>query len=143
MSSEENKRLEENKRIALEVLDAMGKGDVPTLERLYDDNLEWWVIGTTKASGVKTKERNIKLVLSPLSFGEGHFHFQFGDVTAQGDNVWVEVTGNLKMKAGGYYANTYAFKLTIKNGKVVAGREFMDTALVDRIFGAKPPKTAS
>ena len=26
--------------------------------------------------------------------------------------------------------------------KVIAGREFMDTALVDRIFGAKPPKPA-
>lgn len=134
--------VEENKKVAMELITAMGVCDIATVERLLHEDAIWDVIGTTKASGRKTKERNIKLIKSAYSYGNGTMNYKFGDVTAQGDTVWIEVWGDFEMKQGPRYANTYLFKCVVKDGKVIAGREIMDTGLVDKLFGPKEQKPA-
>lgn len=128
---------ERNKALAVELITAIGEGDFGVMERLLHDDAQWWVIGTTTASGTKNKARNIKMVKAARGFGEGGFNFRISETTAEDDRVWLEVTGSLKLKSGAIYANTYAFKLTFRDGKIIEGREFLDTALVDRLFGTR------
>lgn len=55
---------------------------------------------------------------------------------ADGERVVVLSRGSAKTRAGAPYNNTYAQLFTVREGRIVAVREYMDTALVDRVFGA-------
>lgn len=135
--------VEENKKLTMELFEALSVGDWDVCERLIDESVEWWVIGDTQASGVKNKEKYIKLGKAALSHSEKGLELRYGDITAEGDRVMLEAWGNMQMKNGNVYANTYVFKTQWKNGKVISAREFLDTALIDRVFGPKISKKAS
>ena len=44
--------------------------------------------------------------------------------------------GEVRTKAGKDYNNSYCFVLRLDEGKLVELREYLDTALVERVFGA-------
>ena len=44
--------------------------------------------------------------------------------------------GEVKTKGGQDYNNSYCFVLRLEDGKLVELREYLDTALVERVFGA-------
>lgn len=135
--------LAENTKIAHDLISALDQGRLDLLENLLHEDLEWWVLGTTKGSGFKNKKKLIREFQYELSLGDGPFRFELGPVTAEADRVLAEVTSHLKLKTGGIYANTYVFKLQIKDGKIYKVREFLDTALVDRMFGPVEEKKVS
>lgn len=131
---------QDNKKIAADFFQALDHGDIGALERLLHDDAQWWVLGTTKASGMKTKEKFIREFKFELTLLDGPFNFRLGDIVSEGNLVMLEVWGDAKLKSGGRYTNTYIYKLEIKDGQVIGIREFMDTALVDGVFGPRPPK---
>lgn len=132
--------LQDNKALTVEFMNALDEGRIEDVRRLLHDDLEWWIIGSTKASGTKTKEKFLREFAFELTLIDGKFNFRIGDIIAEGDLVSVEVWGNAKLQSGGAYANTYIYKLKFRDGQIIGIREFMDTALVDSIFGPRPPK---
>ena len=55
---------------------------------------------------------------------------------ADGERAVVLSRGTARTKAGKDYNNTYAQVFTVRDGKIVSVREYMDTALVDAVFGS-------
>jgi ketosteroid isomerase-like protein len=57
------------------------------------------------------------------------------NMIADGDYVVLEATGTAKTKDGEPYNNTYCIVLELRDGKIVRGREYLDTEIVSMLFG--------
>jgi ketosteroid isomerase-like protein len=61
---------------------------------------------------------------------------------ADGDYVVVEAKGDMVTKAGVRYDNDYCLIYRFENGKIVEIREYMDSALCERVLGKFPERNA-
>lgn len=52
---------------------------------------------------------------------------RIGDVTAEGERVWIEAESEAPLASGGTYTNTYVIALKVSNGKITEMKEFSDT----------------
>lgn len=127
----------ENKRIVQAWNDLSNRGAVDDALRLFAEDVTWKSNGTTRFSGMFAGKRNlVEKLVQPL-FGQlkagitGTIH----NLVAEGDQVVAEVSGKAETKDGKSYNNTYCFVFRIRDGKIVEVREYMDTDLVNRIFG--------
>jgi len=57
---------------------------------------------------------------------------------ADGDHVVVEAVGEMRTKDGVPYNNEYCLIYRLKDGKIVEIREYLDSALCERVLGAFP-----
>ena len=64
------------------------------------------------------------------------YRFTIDDIIAEGDRVVVRGRGEVRTKAGKDYNNSYCFVLRLEEGRLVELREYLDTALVERVFGS-------
>jgi ketosteroid isomerase-like protein len=129
--------ISENKQVVHTFLDAGARGDLQTCYDQLADDVAWTNIGHTKYSGTFTGKGDLigKLV-GPL-FGqlEGGITSTIRNVVAEGDLVVVQSTGQATTTTGRPYNNTYCQVFTIRDGKIGAVMEYMDTALVNEVFG--------
>ena len=56
-------------------------------------------------------------------------------MTAEGDIVIAQTAGTAETVDGKPYNNSYCQVMRIADGKIVEVKEYMDTALVDDVFG--------
>lgn len=61
-------------------------------------------------------------------------------ILADDDWVVVEARGNMVMKGGSPYRNHYCLLFRLEAGRIVEMKEYQDTALVEKVFGAYPRK---
>ena len=59
---------------------------------------------------------------------------------ADGDHVVVEAVGEMRTKAGVPYNNDYCLIYRLRDGKIVEIREYLDSALCERVLGPFPEK---
>ena len=57
------------------------------------------------------------------------------NLIAEGDNVVLQGRGESMTKSGKAYNNTYAQVFRLENGKVQQVTEYLDTELVNAVFG--------
>jgi len=57
---------------------------------------------------------------------------------ADGDQVVVEAVGEMRTKAGVPYNNDYCLIYRLRDGKIVEIREYLDSALCERVLGPYP-----
>jgi len=129
----------ENKQIVLNFYEAGARGDMDGCFALLADDITWTNIGTTKFSGTYVGKRALaEDLLGPL-FGQlkAGIASQIDRLTAEGDVVVAQTTGTAETKDGVPYNNTYCQVITIKDGKFAAVTEYMDTALIDTVFGVE------
>ena len=118
---------------------AFGRGDVPGLLAHVADDVEWTVIGPEGASpffgtwrGRDGVGRFFQTVGAHLEFDR----FEAGELIAGGDKVIVLGLDHARNKANGKrYQSDFVHVFTLRGGKVVAFREFLDTAAVAAAFG--------
>lgn len=132
--------LEANKQLAQDFLNAIAVGDIDRVSGMMTDDARWWVIPSTTFSGVHEKEAFLGLFPQVLDLGDGPLTFRFDEITAEDDRVSLTAKGHLKLKNNKIYGADYHFLLFIKDGKIAAGKEYVDTSHVGEIFGA-PAKT--
>ena len=131
--------IEKNKQVVLDFYAAGARGDMDTCFSLLADDITWTNIGTTKFSGTyEGKQALVEQLLGPL-FGQlkaGIFS-EIESLTAEGDVVVAQTSGTAETLDGTPYNNSYCQVITIRDGKFAAVKEYMDTALIDSVFGAK------
>ena len=128
----------ENKQVILDFYEAGAQGDMDRCFALLADDITWTNIGTTKFSGTYVGKRAIaEDLLGPL-FGNlrAGIASKIEQLTAEGDIVVAQTSGTAEAIDGTPYNNTYCQVIEIRDGKISAVKEYMDTALIDSAFGA-------
>ena len=129
----------ENKQVVLDFYEAGARGDMDTCFALLADDVTWTNIGSTKFSGTYVgKQALAEELLGPL-FGrlKAGISSQIERLTAEGDIVVAQTAGTAETVDGTPYNNTYCQVMTIRNGQIAAVKEYMDTALIDSVFGSR------
>ena len=119
--------VEENKRIARELVEALTRADTKRALELYADDFELWTPGNLPFSGVHTRPEVAALMDGVLGAFPAGLCFTITGMTAEGDRVAVEVESRGEHASGGLYQNQYHFLLVIRDGKIRGLKEYMDT----------------
>ena len=127
----------ENKQVVLDFYEAGARGDMDACFALLADEIRWTNIGSTRFSGTYIGKQAIADdLLGPL-FGrlKAGISSQVERLTAEGDIVVAQTTGTAETVDGTPYNNTYCQVIQIREGRIAAVTEYMDTALIDSVFG--------
>lgn len=127
----------ENKQVVRDFYEAGARGDMDACFALLADDITWTNIGSTKFSGTYAGKQALgEKLLGPL-FGQlkAGISSRIEQLTAEGDVVVAQTAGTAETVDGVPYNNTYCQVITIRDGKFAAVTEYMDTALIDSVFG--------
>jgi len=130
--------MDDNKREARSFFELSARGDVAGALDLLADDVSWTVTGTTPFSGTYAGKQNLvtKLVEPLFSRLKAGITLAISNMVAEGDFVVVEGKGTAETTDGRAYNNTYCFVIRVSGGKIRTLAEYMDTALVNSVFGA-------
>lgn len=127
-------QLEENRRIARELFDALSRGDIATVDRLYADDFEIWTAGSMPFSGRHDKAYALGATDMILGAFPQGIAFTIDAMTTEGERIAIEAHSDGAHVSGTHYHNEYHFLLRIRDGQVVEFKEYMDTALATEVL---------
>jgi ketosteroid isomerase-like protein len=122
---------EASKAVALGFLEAIVAGDAARLEALLDPAATWWVQGW----GSVDRDKFLTSLLATVARASAR-RMDIIAVTAEEDRVAVAAEGEF-LFAEGAYRNTYHYLFTVAGGRLIAGREYLDTTIAARFYA--PP----
>ncbi len=128
----------ENKQVVLDFYEAGARGDMDSCFALLADDVSWTNIGSTKFSGTYAgKQALLEGLLGPL-FGQlkSGITSKIERLVAEGDMVVAQTSGTAETIDGTPYNNTYCQVIRIRGGQIAEVMEYMDTALIESVFGA-------
>ena len=127
----------ENEALVRAFFGALCEGDIDAMMQLATDDFTWTLIGSTPISGTY---RGKDAVLRDFFGGIGDaLDFEAGigldieEVIATEDRVIVRARGAMHAKYGPYN-NEYCHVMTVRDGKIAATVEYVDTVLIERAF---------
>ena len=126
--------IEENKQLVRTFFENFSAGKMEDVLATLDDNATWWVAGNFALSGTKTKEEFTALAeeLGPMT--PNGIRLTPTAFTAEGDRVAVEATSYAEMVNGKIYNNEYHFLIEVRDGKIQAVREYLDTMHANEVI---------
>jgi ketosteroid isomerase-like protein len=125
-----------NKKLVTEFMEVFSTGAVDEILSYLDDSATWWVAGTIEGvSGTKDKAGFGEMLrgLSALTT-TGAISLTPKAMTAEGERVAVETESYSELKNGRVYNNLYHFVFIVRDGKIHAVKEFLDTEHTRAIF---------
>ncbi len=131
--------IEANKQVALDFFEAGNRGDMDRCAELLADDIVWTDIGTTRFSGTYSGKQTVAMELLGPLFGQlkAGIHTDIENLIAEGDLVVVQSRGTAETTDGTPYNNTYCQVMRIADGQIREVVEYMDTALIDAVFGER------
>lgn len=129
----------ENKQVVLEFYEAGARGDLDAGLALLSDDVTWTNIGTTVFSGTYAgRQAVVEQLVGPLfSQLKAGISSEIVQLVAEGDIVVSQTRGTAETHDGTTYNNTYCQVFTVRDGRIAAVMEYMDTALIDAVFGKR------
>ncbi len=127
----------ENKQIISNMFAELAKGNAAAFLDAMADDVKFTLQGKTKFSGTfNGKQELTAKLLGPLTAAlEGGIALTPYNLIADGDYVAMQAHGKSMAKSGKPYNNSYCQIFRIAGGKVKEITEYLDTALVDDVFG--------
>lgn len=127
----------ENKQVVLDFYEAGARGDMDACFALLADDITWTNIGSTKFSGTYAGKKTLAAELLEPLFGQlkAGISSKLEGLTAEGDMVVAQTSGTAETVDGVPYNNTYCQVMQIRDGQIASVVEYMDTALIDSVFG--------
>ncbi len=119
--------IEANKGIVLGLFENLSAGKIDAVLDAMADTATWWVAGNFELSGTKTKAEFGELLKGVTSAMPNGLKITPKVVIAEGDRVSVEAESYGEMANGKVYNNQYHFMIEVRDGKVQAVREYLDT----------------
>jgi uncharacterized protein len=111
--------IERNKDVVRRYLQAVIDGDFPTIDSLHHPKATYWVLG----QGDMDRATYIGLVKQLASASKRNL--VISSITAEDDRVSVECKGEMVF-GDTVYRNTYNNMFVVRDGLIVAAREYMD-----------------
>ncbi|HJP36747.1 MAG: nuclear transport factor 2 family protein [Gammaproteobacteria bacterium] len=127
--------IEENKAIVQKFWEAFSASRYDEVIDMLADDATWLVQGKTLLSGTYTKPQFAELLKQVTPQAPDGIRVTPTLMTAEDDRVSVEAESYGEITNGKTYENIYHFMFVIRDGKVAAIREYMDTEHVTATFG--------
>jgi ketosteroid isomerase-like protein len=127
--------IERNKQVARDFVDAVQAGDMERTEALQHPDCTWWVVGR----GDLGRDLFNALVRGGVERSTART-ITITAMTAEGDRVAYEAVSEMVFPDC-IYRNFYHNLLVIRDGLIVAGREYMDTMAAVQAGLRKSPET--
>jgi uncharacterized protein len=129
-------RIDENKKVVLGLFENLSNGRPDAALDALSDSATWWIQGNLPLSGTWSKAEFAEFMRSQLlgATVDGALMLRVKGITAEGDRVAVEVEGFAKMKSGKTYQNSDHFLCEVRDGKIQAVREYLDTMHANEVL---------
>ena len=128
----------ENKQLITEAFAAWGRGENGAVFKLMSDDLRWTIIGKSPVSGVFNSKKEFLAVAKAMTEElTAPLRVHVRDIIAEDDRVAVLWEGHSAGRNGTAYDQSYCWVLKLDNGRIREGYVYLDTALLDRLFGSK------
>ena len=126
---------ENNKQLVRKVFEQMETGDIDGYLAFAADDDPHTIPGKSAFAGARTKAQ-LREVLQGLGtvFPNG-LKMTIKGMTAEGDRVAVEAESYGETADGNVYNNEYHWLFEVRDGKIQAAREYMDTAHAVEVLG--------
>ena len=126
---------EAKKNVVRNFIRAWEAGDVNRLTLATTDDATFWVSPTTIGSGTRTRDEWLQSISGMFSNLSKPMSLQMGDFTAEDDRVSLTLTGSLHLNNGKVYNGNWHMLFFLRDGKISALKEYLDTYHAGQIFG--------
>jgi ketosteroid isomerase-like protein len=126
--------IEDNVATATSYFERIAAGDVDGALALLEDDGTWWSNLNHHEIPIRDLKPGVRSTLSKMPF-----RFRIVRTIAAGDDVVLEVMSDAETPEGEPYHNVYCFLMTVKGGRILGIRHYVDTAAAGRI----PPSARS
>ena len=133
---------QDNTKVALSFLDDLSAGRIDAALDLIADDVVWWLAGEPEQFAIAGTKNKAQFAEMLATIGKGMPHgirLTVTGVTAQGDRVAVEMDADGVSATGREYHNHYHDLLEVRDGKIHAGREYLDTAHAQEVIVVSIP----
>lgn len=128
-----------NERLAMQFFDTLGSGDLEAVRELLHEDATWIPqVRDIPGAGEHVGRKGIvDEFLMPVRgmFRPGDPKVYIKSIASNGPLVLLESHGLGSLADGRPYDNRYAWAIEIKDGKIFAIREYMDSLYVSKLFG--------
>lgn len=129
----------DNERVVLDFFEVLSAGDLPGVRALLHEEAIWspMVKGVPGAGVHRGKVGIVDEFLAPVRalFKPGDPKSLVQSIASKGSLVFVETHGVGQLADGRVYDNWYAWALEVRDGRILAIREYMDSFYVSQLFG--------
>jgi ketosteroid isomerase-like protein len=123
-----------NKKVVLEFIDAMGRGDGRAAAPCLDPEAFTLAKGFGKFAGARHYDTIVGTIDALKTLIPTGLRPRVSTVTAEGDRVVVEWEGDAETSAGTPYCNQYCMVFTMRDGKIKQVNEYFCTILADNVL---------
>jgi hypothetical protein len=129
--------IERNKQIATEFFSRFSANDIEGALDTMADDATWWIAGrraSTPVAGIQSKTRIARIFHRMIEQTTDGLRMTVKGMTAEGDRVALELESYGKLKNGRIYNQEYHTLMVIRDGKISAVREYLDTQHVFEVW---------
>ena len=126
----------DSKQVVERYVAAVAAGDEQAIRDSFAEDATWWLGGDLPISGTWNGREAIMgdFLATAMAFYEpGSVSLEVTGLLAEGDQVTLEWTSRARTAAGEPYENFCIGVFTVRNGRIVAVREYMDTQYASRV----------
>ena len=130
MTNDEPSSIAANKKIASDLLACFTAGDVARALDMMTDDATWWIAGKPgqlPVVGTHDKQQIARVFHGMLGQLRNGLRMTVKGAVAEGDQVALEVASHGELRNGRVYDQEYHMLITIRDGKISAVREYLDT----------------
>lgn len=127
------------KAVAMRLFELFTAGDTAAVLDLMTEDATWWLPGKPgqlPVVGTRTKPQIAKLFHGMAAALEGPLKMTVKSAIAEGDRVALEVESLGQLRNGRTYNQEYHFLITVRDGKISAVREYLDTLHTQSVWFA-------
>ena len=127
----------ENKQVVLGFVEALSSGNLDAINAALADDATWWLPGSLPVSGTHRGKKGIFdgfLAKAAPFFEPRTLSISVQNSIAEGDCVAVEWIARGKTAKGKNYENYYNVVFEVKNNKIQAVREYVDTLYAKEVL---------
>jgi ketosteroid isomerase-like protein len=116
-----------NKAVTRRFFADLTSGDIERAVALFAEQGEFWQAGSDGPGRVMSLADVSDMFRSVIGTLPEGIVFTVNDLLAEGDWVVAQVSCHAQLRNGKQYRNSYCFFFEIIDGRIVSGKEYMDT----------------
>ena len=125
-----------NKALVQDYFDKMSSGD-PTISELLTEDVTWWVPQSSPLAGLHEGRQAVLTLMGSggdLYDADAPMRVTLEEMVAEGDAVCVQTVISATTARGEPYHNHYHFFFRVRDGRIAAVKEYVDTLYVQKML---------